>query len=330
MPTIRMPSTSASPEGLLGRPAALEQDLGSLDDLGREAVVEVVVHLLDEVLVGQRLEIDLLAHSCDTSLSVVVSEARARDPRPPRAACPRDAVEQPRPGAGRVGPETLSAATTTPDASRTGAATAQSPGSSSSTAVAYPHARIRSSPRSPTDVAVSSREALERLGREREAAEGEEDLPERRRVRRDVPADPVRRAEEVAAVALGEQLDRARVGDSEVDRLAALAGEPVERLLGELDELRLTRLAAGVADENGAGSELARALALDQPLALERADEPGCRALRQAAPLGELADGRRLDRLEDLDEELRRAVDGLRSRCSCMSGTTVPPYESRP
>jgi hypothetical protein len=39
---------------LVGAPAAPEQDLGALDDLVREPVVEVVVHLRDELLVGQR------------------------------------------------------------------------------------------------------------------------------------------------------------------------------------------------------------------------------------------------------------------------------------
>ena len=49
-----------------GRPAAAEQDVGALDDLGRHPVVEVVVHLLGELVVGQRGEVDLrvlvLAH----------------------------------------------------------------------------------------------------------------------------------------------------------------------------------------------------------------------------------------------------------------------------
>ena len=42
-----------------GRPATAQQDVGPLDDLGRHAVVEVVVHLLGELVVGQRREIDL-------------------------------------------------------------------------------------------------------------------------------------------------------------------------------------------------------------------------------------------------------------------------------
>ena len=42
-----------------GGPAAAEQDVRALDDLGGHAVVEVVVHLLGELVVGQRREVDL-------------------------------------------------------------------------------------------------------------------------------------------------------------------------------------------------------------------------------------------------------------------------------
>ena len=60
MPTMRMPSTSASFEHVVGAPAPVEQEVGALGDLVGEAVVEVVVHLGDEVVVGERGEIDLL------------------------------------------------------------------------------------------------------------------------------------------------------------------------------------------------------------------------------------------------------------------------------
>ena len=60
MPTMRMPSTSASFSTLSGAQLALEQDVGPLDDLVREPVVEVVVHLRDELFVGQRLEIEVV------------------------------------------------------------------------------------------------------------------------------------------------------------------------------------------------------------------------------------------------------------------------------
>ena len=45
------------------RPVALEQDVGALGDLVGEPVVEVVVHLRDELFVRQRGEIDLVLRS---------------------------------------------------------------------------------------------------------------------------------------------------------------------------------------------------------------------------------------------------------------------------
>ena len=44
----------------VGAPAAVEQDHRALDDLVGEAVVQVVVHLLDELVVVERGEIDLV------------------------------------------------------------------------------------------------------------------------------------------------------------------------------------------------------------------------------------------------------------------------------
>src|SRR5690606_4653735 len=46
-------------EDAVGIPAALQQDVGSLHDLVGQAVVQVVVHLLDELLVGEGRQIDL-------------------------------------------------------------------------------------------------------------------------------------------------------------------------------------------------------------------------------------------------------------------------------
>src|SRR2546423_718661 len=43
-----------------GRPAAAQEDVGALDDLGLEAVVEVVVHLFGQLVVRQRREVDVL------------------------------------------------------------------------------------------------------------------------------------------------------------------------------------------------------------------------------------------------------------------------------
>ena len=47
-------------EHSIGAPAAVEQDRRALDDLVGEPVVEVVVHLLDEVVVRQQCEVDLV------------------------------------------------------------------------------------------------------------------------------------------------------------------------------------------------------------------------------------------------------------------------------
>ena len=51
-------------EHLVGVPAAGEQDVRALGDLGREPVVEVVVHLGDELVVGKLTQDDLfIAHA---------------------------------------------------------------------------------------------------------------------------------------------------------------------------------------------------------------------------------------------------------------------------
>ena len=106
-------------------------------------------------------------------------------------------------------------------------------------------------------------------------------------MRRDVAPDPVRRAEEVAAVPLSEQLDAARCGNAEIDRLAAFPGKAFERVGRELDELRLACLATCVAHEHRSRPKLpAAGDALDQPLALEGAEEPRGRALGQPGAPG--------------------------------------------
>ena len=60
MPTMRMPSTSASLSTLSAAQPALEQDVRALDDLVGEPVVEVVVHLRDELVVVQGLQIEVV------------------------------------------------------------------------------------------------------------------------------------------------------------------------------------------------------------------------------------------------------------------------------
>src|SRR5581483_802533 len=143
------------------------------------------------------------------------------------------------------------------------------------------------------------------------AAEGEEALAVGGELEGDTAADPVGDADEVRGVLLREVLDAARAGDREVDRLAGGVGKAAEGPGGELCE-RLRRVAARVAEEDGARSEpSALAEALDQAAALERADETRGRALREAGALGELADRRRLGGLDDAHEQLRCAVDRL-------------------
>src|SRR5262252_1991602 len=73
-------------------------------------------------------------------------------------------------------------------------------------------------------------------------------------------------------------------------------------------------VASREAEEHWAGAETPTvAEALDEPLPLERADEPGRRALRQARVLGELVHAQRTRRLDDTHEQLRRALDCLRA-----------------
>src|SRR2546423_12316669 len=79
------------------------------------------------------------------------------------------------------------------------------------------------------------------------AAEGEEALAVRGELEGDAAPDPVGHADEVGGVLLGEMLDALWPGDREVDRLAALVGEPAQARLGERDE-RLRGVPACVAE----------------------------------------------------------------------------------
>ena len=72
-------------------------------------------------------------------------------------------------------------------------------------------------------------------------AVGEEDLAGGARVVGDVAPEPVRRAEEVAAVLLGDRLGAARRGDREVHGLAALVGEAAHARGGVLDQVAAAR-----------------------------------------------------------------------------------------
>ena len=54
-------------EDLVGAPATVEQDRRALDDLVGQPVVEIVVHLLDELVVGQRGEVEIVLSSSLTA-----------------------------------------------------------------------------------------------------------------------------------------------------------------------------------------------------------------------------------------------------------------------
>ena len=70
MPTMRMPSTRASFSTLSARPVPLQQDVGPLDDLVGQAVVEIVVHLRDELGVGQDLEVEVVVRHGQCSFHI--------------------------------------------------------------------------------------------------------------------------------------------------------------------------------------------------------------------------------------------------------------------
>ena len=70
-------------EDLVRAPATAEQDVRPLHDLGRHAVVQVVVHLLDQLVVGERREIERLA-----ALVVVARVGGHAQPFPHRGTMP--------------------------------------------------------------------------------------------------------------------------------------------------------------------------------------------------------------------------------------------------
>src|SRR5207245_11082788 len=93
-------------------------------------------------------------------------------------------------------------------------------------------------------------------------------------------------------------LEPAGSRDGEVDRLAALVAEPAQARPGERDE-RLRGVTACVAEEDGPRPESSPcAEPLHEPLPLEGAHQPRGRALRQPGARRELADRRRLGRLD--------------------------------
>ena len=145
-------------------------------------------------------------------------------------------------------------------------------------------------------------------------APGEEDLAVRRQVVRDALPDPVRGADEVPAVALGELVDAERRRHAEVHRLAGLFRQRVEMLVREIDQRDVGLRPLREAEQDGPGPHRAAvAVALEEALSLERGEEPGRGALRQLGGLGELADSERSRALDHAHEQLRRPVDRLSS-----------------
>ena len=61
-------------QDLVGAPAALEQDVRPLDDLVGEPVVEVVVHLGDELVVRQRLQVEVVVSHPGSAVFRIVEQ----------------------------------------------------------------------------------------------------------------------------------------------------------------------------------------------------------------------------------------------------------------
>ena len=120
------------------------------------------------------------------------------------------------------------------------------------------------------------------------------------------------------------------VGDAEVHRLAGLFRERVEMLVRKLDERDVGLGSLGEAKEDRPGPHgRTVAVALEEPLSLERGEEPRRRALGQLAGPGKLADAERSRALDHAHEQLRGAVDCLTSGHNPYYGTTVPPSASQ-
>jgi trimethylamine--corrinoid protein Co-methyltransferase len=69
---MRMPSTSAFGQDVVGRPAALQQDVDAFLDLFLETVIEVVMHLLDEFIIDMQA---FMAHPDTLSTPELVQDA---------------------------------------------------------------------------------------------------------------------------------------------------------------------------------------------------------------------------------------------------------------
>ncbi len=159
------------------------------------------------------------------------------------------------------------------------------------------------------------RAGFQPAARQLRRSEREQYLAQRGAMQRDRQPDPVRAADQVPAVHLGDLLDQTAVArHAEVDGLAGLLAEPGEHRLGEAHKIGLESAAAGVGHEDLAGGEPAGRIAADQAVALQRGQQPGGRALGQPADRGQLRERDRVAVPRHLDQQLRRAVDGLRTR----------------
>src|SRR5207302_8193992 len=105
------------------------------------------------------------------------------------------------------------------------------------------------------------------------------------------PPDPPACAEEVAAGHLREVLHAERPRHGEIDRLAARLGESVQMRLGELGQMAVNEAPLAEAQEHWANGEApTRPVLGDEPLALERSQQPRRGALGQLRGLRELAE----------------------------------------
>ena len=87
-------------------------------------------------------------------------------------------------------------------------------------------------------------------------------------------AQPVGGADYVHAVHLGDLLDHAVPADAQVHGFAGGPAEPVEVGLSDLGQPGLGAAAPGEPDEHLSGAELARLVPPDEPVALEREQQP--------------------------------------------------------
>ena len=151
-------------------------------------------------------------------------------------------------------------------------------------------------------------------GRHRQRAERVEHLAQRRAVRGDVHADPVRRTDQVAAVHLVDLHELAATRDGEVHGLARQLRQVLHGGPGEFAEVVQRAGPGGVQGEQRARPEGSGPVPMDEPAALQRLQEPRGRGLREAELVHERAEGARRPGLDDQAEQGAGAFDGLAAR----------------